>query len=50
LPSNTAPRERPAPDQRGILTWSHDYAPGEAREFRLGWRLRWPADRELVSQ
>jgi uncharacterized protein (TIGR02231 family) len=50
LPSNTAPSERPAPDQRGILTWSHDYAPGEAREFRLGWRLRWPADRELVSQ
>jgi uncharacterized protein (TIGR02231 family) len=37
-------------DQRGVMAWTHDYGPGEKREIRLGWRLRWPVDRELAIQ
>ena len=50
LPTNTAPTERSVQDRRGVMGWTHDHQPGEKREIRLGWRLRWPADRELVSQ
>ncbi len=52
LPTNTAPTERQVAgpgDRRGVMAWTHDYAPGEKREIRLGWRLRWPADRELIG-
>jgi uncharacterized protein (TIGR02231 family) len=52
LPTNTAPTERQMTgpgDRRGVMAWTHDYAPGERREIRLGWRLRWPADRDLIS-
>jgi uncharacterized protein (TIGR02231 family) len=50
LPTNTPATERNVQDRRGVMAWSHDYAAGEKREIRLGWRLRWPADRQLVSQ
>jgi uncharacterized protein (TIGR02231 family) len=50
LPTNTAPTERNVQDRRGVMAWSHDLAPGEKREVRLGWRMRWPADRELMTQ
>jgi uncharacterized protein (TIGR02231 family) len=50
LPTNTPATERNVQDRRGVMAWSHDYAAGEKREIRLGWRLRWPADRELVGQ
>jgi len=48
LPATTAPTEKTVSDKRGVLAWSHDYAPGEQREIRLAYRLKWPADRELV--
>lgn len=50
LPTNTAPTERSVQDRRGVMGWTHELQPGEKREIRLGWRLRWPADRELISQ
>ena len=50
LPTNTAPTERSVQDRRGVMGWTHEHQPGEKREIRLGWRLRWPADRELISQ
>ncbi len=50
LPTNTTPTEKIVQDRRGVMGWTHDYAPSEKREVRLGWRLRWPADRELVSR
>jgi uncharacterized protein (TIGR02231 family) len=50
LPTNTAPTERSVQDRRGVMSWTHDYQPNERRELRLGWRMRWPADRELVTQ
>jgi uncharacterized protein (TIGR02231 family) len=48
LPVTTAPSEKDARDRRGVLLWNLDVAPGEAKEIKLGWRLRWPADK-LVS-
>ncbi len=50
LPTNTAPTERNWRDRRGVMAWTHDLQPDERREIRLGWRLRWPADRDLVTQ
>jgi uncharacterized protein (TIGR02231 family) len=48
LPVTTPPTERDVRDRRGVLAWSFDAAPGEAKEIKLGWRIRWPADK-LVS-
>ncbi len=49
LPTNTPPTEKIVQDRRGVMGWTWDYAPGEKKEVRLGWRLRWPADRELTG-
>ena len=48
LPVTTPPTERDVRDRRGVLAWSFDAAPGEIKEIRLGWRLRWPADKTVV--
>ena len=37
-------------DKRGVQGWTYDYKPGEQRDVRLGWRIRWPADRDLRRQ
>ncbi|MCZ7659503.1 MAG: mucoidy inhibitor MuiA family protein [Xanthobacteraceae bacterium] len=48
LPGTTVPTEREARDRRGLLAWTLDLAPGEGREIRLAWRVRWPADKAVV--
>jgi uncharacterized protein (TIGR02231 family) len=48
LPATTPPTERDVRDRRGVLAWRFDAMPGEAKEIKLGWRIRWPADK-LVS-
>jgi uncharacterized protein (TIGR02231 family) len=48
LPVTTPPSERDVRDQRGVLAWNFEAAPGEAREIKLAWRLRWPGDK-IVS-
>jgi len=50
LSSNTPPTEKSIDDKRGVMGWSYDYKPGEQKDVRLGWRIRWPADRELRRQ
>ena len=50
LPVTTAPSERDARDRRGVLAWSFDAAPGEAKDIKLGWRLRWPADKVVAYE
>jgi hypothetical protein len=50
LQGATPPTERNLQDRRGVLAWSFDYKPGEEREIRHGFRLRWPGDRELVLE
>lgn len=46
----TPPTEARVEDKRGVMAWSYDYAPGEARDIRLVYRLRWPAEREVTYQ
>jgi len=48
LPVTTQPTEKDPKDRRGILAWRFDAAPGTEREIKLGWRVRWPADKAVV--
>jgi uncharacterized protein (TIGR02231 family) len=48
LPTTTAPTERDVRNRRGVLAWSFDAAPGEAKEIRIAWRVRWPADKTVI--
>jgi len=50
LPGTTPPTERDVRDRRGVLAWSFDAAPGEAKEIKLGWRLRWPGDKVVAYE
>ncbi|MBV8837058.1 MAG: mucoidy inhibitor MuiA family protein [Alphaproteobacteria bacterium] len=47
LPVTTPPSEQNVREKRGVLAWNLDVAPGEARDIKLGWRLRWPADKTV---
>lgn len=47
LPTTTAATEKQVGDKRGVMSWTWDYQPGEQKEVRLGYRVKWPADREL---
>ena len=50
LPVTTPPSERDPKDRRGVLVWNFEAAPGEVRDIKLGWRVRWPADKAIVYQ
>jgi uncharacterized protein (TIGR02231 family) len=50
LPVTTAPTEKDSRDRRGVLAWSFEAAPGEAKEIKLGWRIRWPADKVVAYE
>ena len=50
LPQTTPPTEKQPGDKRGVLAWSFDLQPGEAKDIHLAWRLKWPADREIVLE
>ncbi len=49
LAGMTPPTEKAVKDRRGVSAWGYEYKPGEQREILHGWRVAWPADRELVS-
>lgn len=48
LSTNTPPTEKTVKDRRGVMSWTFDLKPKEGRDILLGYRLRWPADRELT--
>jgi uncharacterized protein (TIGR02231 family) len=50
LPQTTAPTEKQVADKRGVLGWTFDAQPGETKEIRLAYRVKWPADRDIVTQ
>ena len=50
LPLTTPPTERDSRDRRGVLAWAFDAAPGEAKDIKLGWRMRWPADKVVAYE
>ena len=47
LSTNTAATEKTIDDRRGVMGWTFDLKPKEERDIRLGYRLRWPSDREV---
>jgi uncharacterized protein (TIGR02231 family) len=48
LPVTTAPTEKDVRNRRGVMAWSLEVAPGEAKEIRIAWRVRFPADKTVV--
>ncbi|WP_406854681.1 mucoidy inhibitor MuiA family protein [Alsobacter sp. KACC 23698] len=44
----TPPTEKIVADKRGVMSWTWDYQPGEQKEIRMGYRMKWPADRDIV--
>jgi uncharacterized protein (TIGR02231 family) len=48
LPATTPPTEKDVRNRRGVMAWSLEVAPGEAKEIRIAWRVRWPADKTVV--
>ena len=47
LPVSTQPTARDLRDRRGVMEWAFEAKPGETREIKLGWRVRWPKDRAV---
>jgi uncharacterized protein (TIGR02231 family) len=50
LRETTPPTKPQVDDKRGVMAWSYDYAAGDAKDIRLSYRIRWPADRDLALQ
>ena len=50
LANITPPTEKTVQDKRGVSAWTYDLKPGEEKEIRVGYRIRWPSDRELVFE
>ena len=47
LPVTTPPTTRDLRERRGVLEWAFDAKPGETREIKLGWRVRWPKEKAV---
>ena len=50
LPATTTPTEKTVNDKRGVLGWTYDLAASESRDIRLAYRMKWPADHDVVMQ
>ena len=50
LPATTPPNDKTVEGRRGVLGWTFDIAPNETKEIRLAYRMRWPADREVMFE
>jgi len=47
-PATTPPTDKQVGDKRGVMSWTLDLKPGEAKDVRLAYRMKWPADREVM--
>ena len=47
LPVTTPPTARELRDRRGVMEWAFEAKPGEIREIKFGWRVRWPKDKAV---
>ena len=47
LPVSTPPTARDLRDRRGVMEWAFEAKPGETREIKFGWRVRWPKDKAI---
>ncbi len=46
-PVTTAPTDKQVNGKPGVLGWSLDLAPNEAKDVRFAYRLKWPGDHEI---
>ncbi len=50
LSTNTPPTEKTVEGRRGVMGWRFDLAPQAQKEVRLGWQIKWPNDKRLMSE
>jgi len=50
LSQTTPPTEKQVGDKRGVMSWTFDLKPQENKDIRIAWRMKWPADRDVVFQ
>lgn len=50
LQQTTPPSDKQVGDRRGVMAWSWTLQPDEQKEVRLAFRMKWPADREVVFE
>ena len=48
LPSSTPPTTTNLHDKRGVLEWTFEVKPSEAKDINFAWRMRWPKDKGVV--
>lgn len=48
LVSGTAPSRRDVEDRRGVLAWDDKLAPDEERVIEFGYRITWPAAKDII--
>jgi uncharacterized protein (TIGR02231 family) len=48
LSQTTPPDEKDPDGKRGLLRWRFALGPDESKEIRLAYRMKWPADRDVV--
>ena len=48
LPAMTPPTEKDIRNRRGVMAWNQQIGPGEAKEIRVAWQARWPADKTII--
>lgn len=44
----TPPTLNQPDDRRGVVGWSYEYKAGEQKEILLGYRIKWPSERDVV--
>ena len=47
-PATTPATDKQIGDKRGVMGWTLELKPGEAKDVRLAYRTKWPADREIA--
>jgi len=50
LPNTTPPTDKTVNDRRGVMDWAFDLAPGAEKSLTLAYRMKWPADRDVVFE
>jgi hypothetical protein len=50
FPDSTKPTQRYVDDERGLLEWDFQYAPGEKRVIRFGYKVRGSGLSALIDQ
>lgn len=48
LALTTPPSDKDVRGRRGVMAWNLDLKPGETRDVRIGWQVRWPSDQTVI--